>query len=974
MPGHNTHHTWKDFVLRIILPTAIVIALFVSGIFTIITPTFRQQMMAHKRQMLAELTSVAISACQDLHIAHQQGRLTQEQAQSQAVEIIRTMRYGDEHKDYFWITDTTPRMIMHPYRTDLEGKDVSEFADPTGKHLFAEFVREVSADGRGYVDYMWQWKDDPERIVPKLSYVQTFEPWGWIIGTGIYIEDVQQEIAQLVRGLLIMSLAVLVVISLLLGFITLQSVRIEKQRRSAVEQLSESKERYQALVEAATEGLIMVIGGQCVYANRTMLDMLGYAEDEFVSLDVESLFADEHSEDTTYDTLTATLSDSTRSRRFEGRLVRKDGSPYEAMLTVSPIVFAGRSGVIIIAHDLSPHKDIEEQLVRTRAQYDTLTESINIGVFRADLASGNLIEANVAACSILGLSEKGDDWSTINVFDMLGDTDDSRTLLDTLQRDGVVRDSILQVQRSDGTSPLVSLSAVSVEDESDQKRYCDAVVEDITERTRTEEERERLIAELQTALLFLNRPIRQSASDIVTCPLDTPIRKAAALMHSQSRSALAVTAESGQCVGIVTDNDISHRAVAAGVDLDRPVYEIMSSPVIAISQHALVFEAMLLMQDKDIRHLAVRDDAGNVVSIITNKEMLDVQRYSSALLLRQIGQAQSVEDVCHIQQRLARLVKALVDSGSTARNVTRIISAVSDAIADRLVTLAIHELGTPPVDFVFLAMGSEGREEQTLCTDQDNAIVFADVDESAYESTREYFHTLGQKVCEYLHKCGYNYCEGDVMAQNPRWTQSLSIWKQYFTEWINNADPQDLLDVSIFFDFRGVCGSDMSLADQLRTHVHQATSHKAAFLQHMAKNTISLKSPVGMFGGISVRSGGQHGETFNVKMAMRPLIEFARVYALRHTLNATNTLDRLRLIHEAGVLNRTDYNDTVDAYNVLMQLRFKHQAEQLNESTTCDNEINPKKLSGVEQTIVKKALNQISLVQNRLGHDFTGVT
>ena len=228
--------------------------------------------------MINELTNSASSILAEFHEKEQTGSLTSEQARTQAISSIQSLRYGDEGKDYFWITDMRPFMVMHPYRIELNDTDLSDYQDREGKRLFVEFVRVVKAQGEGYVDYMWQWKDDSTRVVPKLSFVKGFEPWDWIIGTGVYIEDVKQEIAALTRNLIYISVAILIVIAFILVYLSQQSLKIEKKRQTAETSLRESEAKYRALVEASTEGLVMMPDGQYIYANQALLNMLGYDE------------------------------------------------------------------------------------------------------------------------------------------------------------------------------------------------------------------------------------------------------------------------------------------------------------------------------------------------------------------------------------------------------------------------------------------------------------------------------------------------------------------------------------------------------------------------------------------------------------------------------------------------------------------------------------------------------------------------
>ncbi|MBW2010933.1 MAG: cache domain-containing protein, partial [Deltaproteobacteria bacterium] len=257
---------WRAFFVRIILPTVLAIILFVVSIFLIIIPTLEKNMIECKREMIRELTNSAWSIIAKFEEQEKKGVLTRGEAQARAVFYIQYLRYGEEVKDYFWISDMHPRMLMHPYLPDLNDKDLTGFKDLSGKNLFVEFVNTVKTSGSGYATYMWQWKDDPAKIVPKLSYVKGFKPWGWIVGTGIYIEDVKQEIALTTSRLVKTSIAITVIIAFLLLYITQQSLKIEKERREKEEKLFESNEKYKALVEAATEGIIMVLEGSYVYS------------------------------------------------------------------------------------------------------------------------------------------------------------------------------------------------------------------------------------------------------------------------------------------------------------------------------------------------------------------------------------------------------------------------------------------------------------------------------------------------------------------------------------------------------------------------------------------------------------------------------------------------------------------------------------------------------------------------------------
>ncbi len=221
---------WKSFLARIVLPTVLTITLFLSVIFSILIPAIEKSSVDRKREMIRELTNSAWNILAKFEYDEQKGILSREQAQKEAIEQIKNLHYGQHMKDYFWINDMHPTMVIHPYRNDLNGKDLTDYKDPNGKRVFVEFVNIVKKNGSGYVEYMWQWKDDKTRIVPKISYVKGFTPWGWIIGTGIYIEDVKAEIAEITTNIIQISAAILLIAIFLLFFIIAQNYQTEIRR------------------------------------------------------------------------------------------------------------------------------------------------------------------------------------------------------------------------------------------------------------------------------------------------------------------------------------------------------------------------------------------------------------------------------------------------------------------------------------------------------------------------------------------------------------------------------------------------------------------------------------------------------------------------------------------------------------------------------------------------------------------------
>src|SRR5210317_1280836 len=328
MSVKNLSVPWKSFFVRIVLPTLLTIILFLSAIFFILIPAIEKSSVERKREMIRELTNSAWNILAKFEYDEQKGILSREQAQKQAIEQIKNLHYGQHMKDYFWINDMHPTMVIHPYRNDLDGKDLTDYKDPNGKRVFVEFVNIVKKNGSGYVEYMWQWKDDETRIVPKISYVKGFTPWGWIIGTGIYIEDVKAEIALITRNVIKISLAILLIMSLLLASIIISNYKTEKNRYIAEVALKDSEEKYRTLVESASEGMFMVVNNKFIYSNITISKLLGYNQAEFGHLKLSEIFeSDKNSSG--YQSVQNLIAGRSVPDRFEAQLKTKTGGVKE---------------------------------------------------------------------------------------------------------------------------------------------------------------------------------------------------------------------------------------------------------------------------------------------------------------------------------------------------------------------------------------------------------------------------------------------------------------------------------------------------------------------------------------------------------------------------------------------------------------------------------------------------------------------
>lgn len=389
------------FYWRIVWPTVFAALLFAISSHLIIVPLFKQNLRAQKKSQIRELTRTAASAIAFFIHQEKSGQMTRAVAQAEAAAELAQLRYGDDGKDYFWITDMRPVMVMHPYRPDLTGRDLTDYTDhedKSGKRLFVEFVKLVQEGGEGYLAYDWQWKDDPSRIAPKLSYVRGIPAWGWIIGTGIYIHDIEAEMARLSRQLLTADMVIFLVLVVILGNLLFQSRRIEQERHRAEAGLREAKDRYRALVDASGEGYLLEIEGRTVYANQTIQTMTGYGAAELASMDVVNLLAPGAEVNTfAVGQLRKLYADEASSAVFDAVLKTKAGAVLDVQVSGSRIFLSQKNGHAIAFRSLNRSHEgtlrgFHQPVAASLAEDDSLDRELPLRI-RQCLTAGEVLHA-----------------------------------------------------------------------------------------------------------------------------------------------------------------------------------------------------------------------------------------------------------------------------------------------------------------------------------------------------------------------------------------------------------------------------------------------------------------------------------------------------------------------------------------------------------------------------------------------------
>lgn len=452
---------------------------------------------------------------------------------------------------------------------------------------------------------------------------------------------------------------------------------------------------------------------------------------------------------------------------------------------------------------------------------------------------------------------------------------------------------------------------------------------------------------------------------VVETTADVPIREAARIMASRDVSSILVM--SGNHIeGIVTDRDLRKRVVAAGMDTAVPITSVMTPDPIVVSSEALAFEVLLHMMDGAIHHLPVIE-AGRPIGVITGTDLVRLEHANPVYLVRDIATQTDVAGVAKVVARLAHTVARLVSQDATADDIGKVVTAVADSVGRKVIALAEAELGRPPAPYCWMVLGSQARNETALGSDQDNAIILAD---DAGPEGERYVAALAEKVVAGLAECGYPLCDGDVMATNPRWRQSLTGWRREFARWLHEPTPAALLNAGIFFDARALAG-DTSLFTSLYQGVQAQAKQSTRFLAFMAAQAVKHEPPLGFFRGFVLQKEGDHKDTLNLKWGgIGAVQETARVYALAAGSPAMRTHERIADAANANLLSPAVAHELRDAYEFISYVRLEHQVRAIQAGEEPNNNVSPAELTSLERRHLRDAFGVLRTVQQQLAQRY----
>ncbi|WP_026810602.1 DUF294 nucleotidyltransferase-like domain-containing protein [Arenibacter latericius] len=419
----------------------------------------------------------------------------------------------------------------------------------------------------------------------------------------------------------------------------------------------------------------------------------------------------------------------------------------------------------------------------------------------------------------------------------------------------------------------------------------------------------------------------QYSKKLITCTENTPVNKVAEKMTANKVGAMLIL-KNKLPIGIITDRDLRNNIVTGKYPITVEASKIMVSPVTTFRKNITITQAQMAMMKSNISHLCITKDGTpdtKAIGILSKHDIMVAMGNNPAVLIKAITRAKKIKNIKRIRKSIDHLLAGYLEQNIPMTLTSKIITELNDACIKRIIEISLKEMPSePPVKFTWLSMGSQGRSEQLLQTDQDNAILFENVPEEDLEETTNYFLKLAKIINKGLFDIGYEYCPAEMMASNPNWCHSLDQWKAKVSQWITNPGADEVLLSSIFFDYNVTYG-DMELADKLSEHIFETTQNYPIFYLHLASGALQNPSPTGFFRQMLLEADGEHKDTFDVKRrALMPLTDAARVLILSHSIKfVNNTFERFEKLAELEPNNKETFLACSYATKALLKFRTK---------------------------------------------------
>lgn len=468
-------------------------------------------------------------------------------------------------------------------------------------------------------------------------------------------------------------------------------------------------------------------------------------------------------------------------------------------------------------------------------------------------------------------------------------------------------------------------------------------------------------------------PYRKKVGDLMTSPPVTVTEKTGIIAATQTMlqhqiSSLLIT-RNEKLVGIVTEHDLFRMIPSYQTIPITTVQTIMSENLVTISSESYFYEAMLKMINHKIKHLPVVTDE-KLEGIVTLKTLTDFRSHSILTLMEEIDHLQSFNQLDKIGSSLLSFLQKLMKQKIPTWELAEIITECNDRTVRKVIQLAEHEMrdagfGTPPVNYCWITMGSEGRKEQILATDQDNGLIYEDVIHKENEKkVDQYFSLLANKIVDGLEIVGFPRCKGGVMASNPLWRKSLTDWKNTIHSWFSYLQVEDIRQFTIFLDFRPVFGN-FELAKELQQHLFNEKRKHPLIYPLLVEDDVGNPVPLSFFGKFLYDN--KEDETLDLKTGgLVHFVNVLRILSLFEGIQEISTFERMKALTDKEIFTEEEYTEILQSFQTLIDLRFKLQLQQIQESVPVSNRLIVSHLTKSQRIQLKKALTTAKWLQHRL--------
>jgi CBS domain-containing protein len=451
---------------------------------------------------------------------------------------------------------------------------------------------------------------------------------------------------------------------------------------------------------------------------------------------------------------------------------------------------------------------------------------------------------------------------------------------------------------------------------------------------------------------------------------ETEIRRVVETMAAEHTGSIIIVDDEGKPVGIFTLSDVLTRIVLPGVSLDQPISTVMSAAPYALLISANAYDAALAMAMRGVRHVLAVDESGKLMGVISERDLFALQRVGLRQIRQSIDASTDMEMLRQAASDVRQLALNMLAQGVGSEQLTQFISALNDTLTRRIIQMNLDRHDLYGIDWAWLSFGSEGRDEQTFSTDQDNGIVYVCTDIMDREQTQLRFLEFARDVNADLDKVGFTLCKGNIMASNPALCLTLEEWENKFADWVRIPDPAALLNATIFFDFRPLFGMT-SLAHRLRLTLFQQVRGNPLFMRMMAQNALAVQPPLGKIRDFITDADPEHPGTIDLKkFGARLFIDAARIFSLAQGVSNTNTVQRLKLAGAKMNVSHDEAGSIIEGFNFIQLIRLRHQHFEQEHGRSGDNFVKPDELNELERRILKESFRQVRKLQQRLKLDY----